>query len=62
MMIFTALVFVAAAFLLGFFIGTVAKPQKPAVSRRRAAEPDDGLEKIREEYSNFLSYDGSVQS
>lgn len=61
MTVFIAVVCALSAFLFGFLFGALsapaaknAKPEKPAVS-------DEELKKLKKEYSNFLSYDGSEQ-
>lgn len=49
----------AISFLLGFLRGALQKPHKKIIEKRETL--DDELKRLREEYSNFLSYDGSEQ-
>ncbi|MEE1238702.1 MAG: hypothetical protein UHO61_02125 [Acutalibacteraceae bacterium] len=51
----------AAAFFFGFFLGTLGKGNKREYERRILAE-DEEIKKLRQEYSNFLSYDGTEES
>lgn len=53
--------FAAAAFLFGFLLGAHNRLRdKPA--KRDLPVGGEELEKLRQEYSNFLSYDGTEQS
>ena len=54
-MIFICLIF----FLIGFFVGV--KDEPPIRVRKDNLSLDEDLEKLKKEYENFLSYDGSVQ-
>lgn len=50
-----------AAFSVGFICGMKAVPS-PGSSRIPAEKADDGsFERLRREFSNFMSYDGTVQ-
>ena len=51
----------AAAFLLGFIIGTLSKGRGEPASKATPVLEEE-LQKLRREYSNFLSYDGTEQS
>lgn len=50
-----------AAFLFGFLLGTMGFSRNKTIKKSRSAE-DEAIEKLRREYSNFLSYDGTEQS
>lgn len=51
----------AAAFLLGFILGTRPVRREKAVKRGANAGGEE-IERLKQEYSNFLSYDGTEQS
>ena len=51
----------AAAFLFGFLLGTLGKQSEKPTVKSFSADSEE-LEKLRREYSNFLSYDGTEQS
>lgn len=51
----------AAAFLLGFLLGIrPVRREKPV--KRGAPAYGEEVKRLRQEYSNFLSYDGTEQS
>lgn len=61
MMIFMMILICISAFLFGFFLGSVelsAKNPEPKIKAEENAE----LERLKHEYENFLSYDGSEQA
>ncbi len=62
MIIWAALASALAGFLSGFLLGAATKP--PAAKPPEHSPRADGgeLERLKREYSNFLSYDGSEQS
>lgn len=51
----------AAAFLFGFILGTLNKGRNEPASKATPVLEEE-LEKLRREYSNFLSYDGTEES
>ena len=51
----------ATAFLFGFLLGTLKEGRGKKAAYSHPAE-DEEIEKLRREYSNFLSYDGTEQS
>ena len=60
MTMFIVFLAVLAAFALGFLTGVSAVPmQKPKTVT--AKKEDEELQKLRREYANFLSYDGTEQ-
>lgn len=61
MMLFVIFICAAAAFLTGFVIGSTS-PDTGAKRKNRVRPRDsEELERLRREYSNFLSYDGTKQ-
>ncbi len=60
MTVFVLAVIAGVSFLVGFFLGN-AKPQIQHSLTARLRFEDRDLEKLMEEYRNFLSYDGSEQ-
>ncbi len=62
MMLILILLF-AAAFLVGFLLGLFKSAAAPRrIDPPKSAAQDEALEKLKREYQNFLSYDGSEQS
>ena len=51
----------AAAFLFGLLLGALELRRSKKAEKCRPAK-DEEIEKLRREYSNFLSYDGTEQS
>ena len=51
----------AAAFLFGFLLGTHGLGRSKRTAYGNPADNEE-IEKIRREFSNFLSYDGTEQS
>lgn len=51
----------AAAFLFGFLLGMIGKGRIESAEKSLPAK-DEEIEKLRREYSNFLSYDGTEES
>lgn len=51
----------AAAFLFGFILGTLNKGRGEPASKANPVLEEE-LQKLRREYSNFLSYDGTEES
>ncbi|MEE1005848.1 MAG: hypothetical protein U0L66_01490 [Acutalibacteraceae bacterium] len=51
----------AAAFLFGLLLGALKDRRGKGAEKSRPAD-DEEIEKLRREYSNFLSYDGTEQS
>lgn len=49
-----------ASFLIGFLWGTVHTPKQEII--KAITEDNEELKKLKEEYSNFLNYDGTEQS
>lgn len=61
-MVLTACLAALAMFLLGLVFGFLLTPKaSPAAEKTVSANEDGALQQLREEYSNFLSYDGSEQ-
>lgn len=61
MTVFIMFLAVLAAFALGFLTGVSTVPtQKPKTVTARKRE-DEELLRLRREYANFLSYDGTEQ-
>ncbi len=56
------IIIIAFTFLFGFFCGIKAIPTAKPVLKRHYATEDGEIERLRKEYSNFLSYDGTEQS
>ncbi len=62
-MIIVFIVVCVATFFSGFVLGLFGSSRnKTTVERSKPQDPDTELERIRHEYQNFLSYDGSEQS
>ncbi len=61
MMIFMMILICISAFLFGFFLGSVELPAKNPEPKIKAEENAE-LERLKHEYENFLSYDGSEQA
>lgn len=61
MTVFAVLASAAAAFLFGFLLGALKAGRGKEAEKSHPAE-DEEIEKLRREYSNFLSYDGTEQS
>lgn len=51
----------AAAFLFGFLLGTLRNGRGKTANKSTPVLEEE-LQKLRREYSNFLSYDGTEQS
>ena len=51
----------AAAFLFGFLFGTLGLRYSKKAAHSKPADNEE-IEKLRREFSNFLSYDGTEQS
>lgn len=51
----------AAAFLFGFLLGTLQKGRGKTANKSTPVLEEE-LQRLRREYSNFLSYDGTEQS
>ena len=62
MTVFIAVVSALSAFLFGFLFGVLSAPAAKNAKCEKPAVSDEELEKLKKEYSNFLSYDGSEQS
>ena len=50
-----------AAFLFGFLFGTLGLRYSKKAAHSKPADNEE-IEKLRREFSNFLSYDGTEQS
>lgn len=61
MTVFMVIISALSAFLFGFIFGTLSVPAAKTVKPENPAADDEALEKLKKEYSNFLSYDGSEQ-
>lgn len=48
-----------AAFLIGFLWGTVHTPKEKIA--KTVVKDNEELKRLKEEYSNFLNYDGTEQ-
>ncbi len=59
MILFAVIFIAAAAFLIGFLMGVKKEP--PIKLEKQVTKPDEETAVIRQEYENFLNYDGSVQ-
>lgn len=57
-MILSFLIFSVLAFLIGFSLGMKAPKTTPKLKHERF---DKELEVLKEEYENFLNYDGTEQ-
>ena len=51
----------AAAFLFGFLLGAFGLKRDNRIEKSYATDSEE-IEKLRREYSNILSYDGTKQS
>ena len=51
----------AAAFLTGFVMGSTSPDTGTREKSRVKRQDSEELERLRREYSNFLSYDGTKQ-
>ena len=62
-MIIMLILLFAAAFLFGFLLGLFKSAAQPCrFDPPKSAAQDEALERLKHEYQNFLSYDGSEQS
>lgn len=61
MIIVIAFLLALTAFLLGFVFGTLFVPAVKTVKTVKPEKNEPELEKLKNEYENFLSYDGSEQ-
>lgn len=61
MIIVIAFLLALTAFLLGFVFGTLFVPAVKTVKTVKPEKSEPELEKLKKEYENFLSYDGSEQ-
>mgnify|MGYP004458360085 FL=1 len=61
MIIVIAFLLALTAFLLGFVFGTLFVPAVKTVKTVKPERSEPELEKLKKEYENFLSYDGSEQ-
>lgn len=61
MIIAIAFLLALTAFLLGFVFGTMFVPAVKTVKTGKTEKKEPELEKLKKEYENFLSYDGSEQ-
>ena len=59
MMLFAVIFICLVFFLIGFLVGVKYEP--PIRLTKQNESFDEDLEKLKKEYENFLSYDGSVQ-
>lgn len=56
-----AVILAFSAFVIGFTTGSLYKSSGTPTENERTAADESQLDRLREEYSNFLSYDGSEQ-
>ena len=61
MMLFVIFICAAAAFLTGFVMGSTSPDTGTREKSRVKRQDSEELERLRREYSNFLSYDGTKQ-
>lgn len=54
-------VLVFSAFAIGFTVGCLYKSSETPTEDKSTPVDEPQLDRLREEYSNFLSYDGSEQ-
>lgn len=61
MMIICALALGLAAFAVGFLLGLMKNSATLHFKTQRIFKDSEELQKIKQEYSNFLNYDGTEQ-